>query len=100
MMQIQSCLSMLQERFPCGQVVFLIFTTRRNLSQKLNSSLVEASEAEFIKRSFILQGSGAFPVSEVQDIAIREVSYCILSSKGQNLRKIRSQQTLYGSVTF
>lgn len=38
MMQIQSCLSMLQQHFPCGQVVFLTSTTRRNLSQKLNSS--------------------------------------------------------------
>lgn len=99
-MQIRSCLSMLQQHFPCGQVVLLTSTTRRNLSQKLNSSLAKATEAEFIKKSFILQGSGVFPVSEVQDIAIREFSYCILSSKGQNLRKIRSQQTLYGSVTF
>lgn len=99
-MQIQSCLPALQQHFPCGQVEFLTSTTKRNLSQKLNSSLVEATEAEFIKRSFILQGLGVFPVSEVQDTAIREFSYYILSSKGQNLRKIRSQQTLYGSVTL
>ena len=89
-----------QQGFPCRQVLFFTPATKRNLRQKLNSSLVQATEAQFIRSDFILHGLGAFPVSEVQDIATRKFSYYILSSKGQNLRKIRSQQTLYGSVTF
>lgn len=89
-----------QQGFPCRQVLFFTPTTKRNLRQKLNSSLVQATEAQLIRSDFILHGLGAFLVSEVQDIATRKFSYYILSSEGQNLRKIRSQQTLYGSVTF
>lgn len=52
------------------------------------------------KKGLYFQCLDAFPVSEAQDMATREFSYCILNSEGLNLREVRSQHTLYGSVTF
>lgn len=83
-------------RISCEQVLFFRPTTKRNLRQQPKSRLVQATEAQSLTRGFIWRELGAFPVSEAQDIATRE----FLSSEGQNLRKIRSQQTLHGSVTF
>jgi len=59
-----------QQGFPCRQVALFPPTTKQNLRQELHSSLVWAAEAQLVRRGFILHGLGAFPVSEVQDIAL------------------------------